>query len=252
MLRALIWSTWMEARRSALPLLLPLVWLLAWTMAELLATTVPTDSETTRLLVFAACARLALVFLVAVFVVSSVLREHDDRIQLWLLALPEPRSRYVTGRALGYVSVALLTALPVGLLLGLRADALDALAWTLGCAAELALVALLAQASALALRQATASLAAVLLAYLLGRSIDALRLIAAAPMLQSDSAWMHWMQDALTALSWVVPPLARFAPGHWLLGEGALAALPAVLLQALVTGSLIYAVMRVDFARRSE
>jgi hypothetical protein len=252
MIRMLVLLCLREALRGGLPLALGGLWLLAAGVAELAAALVPTGSHDMRLLTFAALARVLTVFVLTVFVVTTLRREADDRVQAWWLALDRPRHHYLAGRALGGLAVALGAAAMLTLLLLPFAPVNGALVWGSGLACELALMVLLAQAVALALDSPALGLAAVMVSYVLARAIDGLRLLANAPLLDGSGAWLDLARLGLDALAWIVPALARFAPGAVLLAEGgAPSTLAYVLPQTLVTALILWAVMRVDFARRS-
>ncbi len=252
MIAALMVSVWIEARRSGLPQLLVVLWLLALGAAELAAALVPTASHETRLLAFAACARPLTAFVLAVFVVGSLRREADDRVQPWLLACDRPRHHYLAGRALGAAGLVLGSAVALALLLLPFAPVGQVLLWSSGLACELLLVVLLAQAVALAISSPAAALAAVTLTYLLARMLDALRLLTRTPLLEGTGDWLGLVTAGLDLLAWVLPALARFAPGAWLLAPASPAdALGYLLPQTAVSGLLLWALMQVDFARRS-
>jgi hypothetical protein len=257
MVIALMLSVLIEARRGGLPALLGGLWLLALGAADLAATLVPTASHETRLLAFAAFARPLTAFVLAVFVVGSLRREADDRVQPWLVACDRPRHHYLAGRALGGAVLALASAGALTLLLLPFVSAGHALLWGSGLACELLLVVLLAQAVGLAIASPAVALAAIALTYLLARMLDALRLLARVPLLQGSGDWgggdwLTLVASGLDALAWVLPALARFAPGAWLIApEPPFAALGYVLPQTAVSALLLWALMRVDFARRS-
>jgi len=252
MVSAVMLSVWIEARRGGLPALLAGLWLVALGAAELAASLVPTASHEVRLLTFAAFARPLTAFVLAVFVVGSLRREADDRVQPWLLACDRPRHHYLAGRALGAAGLALASALALGLLLIPFVPAGAVLLWSTGLGCELLLVVLLAQAVALAIESPAVALAAVALSYLLARALDALRLLARAPLLEGGGDWLGLATLGLDALAWVMPALARYAPGGWLLApEPPFIALAYVLPQTGISALLLWACMRVDFARRT-
>lgn len=252
MVSAVMTSVWIEARRGGLPALLAGLWLVALGAAELAAALVPTGSHETRLLVFAALARPFTAFVLAVFVVGSLRREADDRVQPWLLACDRPRHHYLAGRALGAVGLALASALVLGLLLVPFVPAAQVLVWCIGLGCELLLVVLLAQAVALSIESPAVALAAVALTYLLARMIDALRLLARAPLLEGAGGWLDLVATGLDALAFVLPALARFAPSDWLIAPAPpFAALSFLLPQTLISALLLWACMQVDFARRT-
>ena len=208
-----------------------------------------TESNALQASLAGAAERIAMVLLLATSVIVSQVREASDRTRDWLLAFPMPRPVWLFGRLLGHCSAALLLALLAGVALMVPAGPGAAALWACGLALELLLCACMASFLSLTLLQAPAALLAFAGWYTLARSISALQLIAATPLMADGSPLMRVADGALAGLAAVLPRLDLFAPGLWLEGQGHWSALAVPLMQTLAYGALIVAASVIDLQR---
>ena len=108
---AIAYYTLLEALRNRLVWLVVAVALAALGMSGFLAGLALTESVAVQASLVAAFARLAAVFILATFVVTSMAREISDKGLELVLALALPRAAYLTGKLCGYGVIALLPAL---------------------------------------------------------------------------------------------------------------------------------------------
>ena len=97
--------TLLEALRSRLPWLFVLVACACAGLAGFLQQLALTESGAVQTSLLAAALRLASVFLLATFIITSMAREAADRGLELLLALPMPRAAYLLGKLLGYAAL---------------------------------------------------------------------------------------------------------------------------------------------------
>ena len=164
----------------------------------------------------AAFLRACAIFLLAAHVVSSVVREANDKGLELALALPISRPAWYLGKLLGFAAIGTLIAALYALPLLAWSKPGDLAAWWLALAMETALVAAAALFFASALGQTVSAIAATAGFYLLARSVAAIQAIAASPH-ASDSAGgqaARWVVDAFALL---LPRLDEVARGDWLL-----------------------------------
>ncbi|HVJ12577.1 MAG TPA: ABC transporter permease, partial [Burkholderiales bacterium] len=168
-------SVLLEARRGGLPWLALAAVAVAFVLAAFLSQVALTESLALQAALMAALLRACAVFLLASQVVSSTLREIQDKGLELMLSLPLSRTTHYLGRLAGFVgcgaALAAVFALP---LLAWAAPGAVAL-WGLSLACELALVAAAALFFAMTLAQLVGALAATLGLYLLARSIGAIQ-----------------------------------------------------------------------------
>jgi ABC-type Na+ efflux pump permease subunit len=241
----------LEARRGGLPWLALAAVLLAFVLAAFLSQVALTESLALQAASMAALLRVCAVFLLASQVVSSTLREINDKGLELMLSLPLSRSTHYLGRLLGFVvcgaALAAVFSLPLLAWSPPRAVAL----WGLSLACELALVAAAALFFAMTLVQLVGALAATLALYLLARSIGAIQAIAGGPLAEASAAGSVARQ-ALDALGLMLPRLDAVTQTGWLLYEAPSLPLYAWSLAELaVFVLLLTAAGLFDFHRRS-
>src|SRR5262245_57376909 len=102
--------TLLEARRTRLPALAFLALAVLFGASFFVEAIAITEGTRFQAGFYAASARIAAAFMIALHVVASVAREFDDKGLDILLALDLPRSHYVAGRLAGFLGVALAFA----------------------------------------------------------------------------------------------------------------------------------------------
>lgn len=240
-----------EARRSALPWLAAAGMLAVLALAGFLSQVAITEAASLQAAASAALMRACAIFLVAAHVVSSVVREANDKGLELALALPISRPAWYLGKLLGFACAGALIAALYALPLLAWAKPADLAAWWLALAVETALVAAAALFFASALGQTVSAIAATAGLYLLARSVTAIQAIAGSP-LAGDSASAQAARGVVDAFALLLPRLDMVARGDWLL-YGA----PAAAEYALALGGLgIYVVLLAaaglfDFSRRN-
>jgi len=242
----------LEARRGGLPLLALGGIAVGIAFAAFLSQVAVTESRALQASLLAAVLRAFAAFLVAAHVTASTLREINDRGLEFMLSLPLSRATHYLGRLAGFAAVGVALAVAFSLPLLAWAPAPAVAAWGFSLACETALVAAAALFFAMTLSQVVAAIAATGGLYLLARSVDAIRAIAAGPLTE-PSLPNQVARLAVDGVALLLPPLDAVTRTEWLLygAPGAahyLAALGALVLYTL----LLVAAGLFDFYRRSE
>jgi ABC-type transport system involved in multi-copper enzyme maturation permease subunit len=243
-------ATLIEAVRNRLLWLTLIVVIVAFGLAQFLGQVAIAETREIQAALIAAPLRIGAVFIVAVFVITSMVRESSDKVTELLLSLPAPRSTYFFGKFAGYSVVAailaLLCALPLVLLANLPGLAL----WTASLVCELLIVTAVSLFCVLTLSQVVPALSAVAGFYLLSRSMAAMQIIAAAPL--------HELTFGDRAIKVVVETIAFLLPGidgmtqtAWLLGAAASEASVAVFGQTAIYLVLICSAALFDLYRKN-
>lgn len=241
--------TLLEALRNRLPWLLALAALAAIGVGGFLNELALTESRQIQAALLAALLRLAAVFLVAAFVVTSMVREADDKGLELLLALPIPRAAYLLGKLGGFGALALLPALLFGALALFFAPPAQSALWAVSLLCELWIVAAFCLFCVLSLNQVTPALAAACGFYVLARAAGALQLMgghgaAASP---AQRAIGHGI-DLVAAL---LPRLDTFTRTEWLVYHtGDARALGEILAQTAIWVALTTAAALFDLYRK--
>lgn len=208
--------TLLEALRNRLLWLAGIVVGVALGLSQFLNQVAITESLQIQVALLAALLRVAAVFIVATFVITSMVREANDKVTELLLSQPVPRSSYFLGKFGGYALVAAILALLFALPLALFAPSAGLLAWVVALGCEMLIVTAVSLFCVLSLTQVLSAFAATAGFYFLSRSMTAMQLIAGASV-----TGQHTVAD--TIISWIVnaialllPSLDRMARTDWL------------------------------------
>lgn len=211
----------LEAVRGRVPWLMLLVLLAGVMLSQFAAQVAITESREIANGLLGTWLRLAAVFVVALFVVTSMVRDLNDKGMELVMALAFPRAVYLGGRLSGYAVVAVGCAVGCTLALTPFVPWSQAAVWGTTLALELLIVAALSLLCLLTLSHVTLGMSAVIVFYLLARSIDAIRLIGTNPLSGGNRDVHGVITSMLDALAFVLPDLARFARSEWLIHAGA-------------------------------
>lgn len=211
-----------------------------------------TESSQIQAALLAALLRVGAVFMLASFVVTSMVREFNDKVMELVLSRPLRRSSYFLGKLAGYAAVALALALLFSLPLALFAPAARVALWSLSLACELLLVAAFALFCVLTLTQVTSALAAVAGFYLLARSIGALQIMAANPLSSGLSFGQQTVNVIVDAIAFLLPGLDRMTQTGWLIYAAPTAAeMLQLLAQTAVYALLLCGAALFDLQRKN-
>ena len=243
--------TLLEAWRNRLPWLLVAIALAALGLASFAGALALTETRQVQAALLGALLRLAAAFLVATFVVTSMLREAGDKGLELLLALPVPRAAWLLGKLAGFFALASMPALLFGMLTLLFAPPDQAALWSASLLCELWIVAAFSVLCMLTLQQALPALAAALAFYLLARSIGTLQLLGSGAALRHDSG-QRALGAGIDALALLLPHLDAFTRTDWLVYHtGAASALLPIALQTLLYATLLGACALFDLYRKA-
>ena len=209
-------TTLLEATRTRLFGLAAVVVGVALGVAQFLNQVAITESLEIRVALLAALLRVAAVFIVATFIITSMVREANDKVTELLLSQPAPRSSYFLGKFSGYALVAVILAVAFALPLAVFAPTTGLLAWSASLVCELLIVTSVSLFCVVSLTQVLSAFTATAGFYLLSRSMAAMQVIAGASLTLeptfADRA-INWIVDAIALL---LPSLDRMTRTAWL------------------------------------
>ena len=214
---AIAYYTLLEALRNRLLWLVVGVLLSAFGLAEFLGGVAITETRQFQSGFMGALLRTFAVFVLSLFVITSIVREFNDKGLELVLSFPIPRSSYLLGKLFGFSGLALIIAAASGLCLLAYAPPLQALLWALSLAMELFIVTAVSLLCLLTFSHVTVALSAVMAFYLLSRSITAIQLMGHFPVIASDSLAQKVIVAFLDALAFLLPELDRFTSSEWLI-----------------------------------
>lgn len=247
------WFTLLESLRSRMFWLVLAILGVALGMAQFLGTLAITESQQIQVGFMAYFLRLTGVLLISLFVISSVVREFDDKVLELLLSLPLPRAVYFLGKLTGFALFALGTAVLFCLSLAFYAPVEQIVIWGISLWAEFLMVTALSLLCLFTFNQITVALSVVFAFYLLARGMGAIQLMAHEPLLVNDSMTQEvagWLVDAI---AFILPDLYRFTSSDWLVyGDGNWQSLVPLVTQAaiyllLLAGAALFDLYRKNF-----
>jgi Cu-processing system permease protein len=212
--------TLIEAVRNRLLWLAAIVVGIALGLAQFLNQVAITESLQIQAALLAALLRVAAAFILATFIITSMVREANDKVTELMLSQPAPRSSYFLGKFAGYALVAVILALTFALPLALFAPTAGLIAWAASLVCELLIVTSVSLFCVVSLTQVLSAFAATAGFYFLARSMTAMQVIAGASLTSEHTfadIGINWIVNAIALL---LPSLDRMARTDWLVDAG--------------------------------
>jgi ABC-type Na+ efflux pump permease subunit len=202
--------------------------------------------------VLAAFLRLSAVVIVTMFVVSSTVRELQDKTLEMILAMPIHRSSYYLGKLVGFLHVSIIIALIFSALLLLYASSDQVLIWGLSLFFELIIVVALGLVMLFTFNQIPAAITGVLVIYAAARSATSIYLMSQYPIISHTTIAQKFMDGFIEMLTWLLPDLHRFTQTEWLAhNTGSFQLLLPVMTQSMIYLVLLSAIALFDFYRKN-
>ena len=208
--------TFLEATRNRLLWLVLAFVVIGFGLAQFVSEIAVAESATFQSSFLAAMLRFFAVFTIALFVITSMVREFDDKGLELVLSLPIPRYHYFLGKLSGFCLVAVITAIFCGLVLLVHAPPGQVALWVFSLSCELLIITALSMLCLFTFSQVTLALSAVMAFYLLSRSIEAMQLMAHHPIARSNSWSQRAIEHFIDGVAFLLPDLARFTSSEWL------------------------------------
>ena len=244
--------TLLEAARTRLMWLFVLALCGVYGVAYFVQQLAITESTRIHIVFSAAASRLVAVFVLSLYILTSIVREFNDKVLELTLSFDLRRADYILGRLLGFILIAFAMALIAGLPQFFLAPLPAALQWDCSLALELAIVAALSLFCVMTFTQLMPAASFVAGFYLLARSLSAIRLISDTSVVGDNvlsRQMMAWLVDTLAV---VLPALDRFSPSAWLVdGAAGWSAVGVCAVQAALYTALLAAAAMFDFYRRN-
>ena len=244
--------TVLEAWRTRLPWLFVVVLGLILGAAYFLQQLAITESTRLQIAFSAAVTRFAAVFILSLHILTSIMREFNDKGLELTLSFDIRRSHYILGRLLGFALIALLMAVIATLPQLLLAPLSAALQWGISLALELALMAALSLFCIVTFTQLMPAASFVFGFYLLARTLTAIRLISDTPLVGAGTLTHQAAMWLIDLLALVLPALDRYTQSIWLSdGAATWSTLTALAMQSVLYVALLGAAAMFDFYRRN-
>ncbi len=242
--------TFIEALRNRLFLLCLIGLVCLFGIAEFAGELAITETRQIQSALVASATRWFLVITCALFVITSMVREANDKGLELILSLPVSRTSYYFGKYCGFILLALVILSLSGLLLLLYSGLAALGVWLVSLLCEIAIIIAVSMLCLFTFSNITVAFMAVLAFYLLSRSISAIQLLSSSPILESESYAQQFMTWLVNALAWVLPDLDAFTRSEWLVYGIEDAAITLVLLQTLIYLMILFAAGLFDLYRK--
>jgi Cu-processing system permease protein len=244
--------TIIESMRNRLLWLSLLVVAISFGLVEFIGDLAITEHRVTQVAVLAAFLRLSAVVIVTMFVVSSTVRELQDKTLEMILAMPIHRSSYYLGKLIGFLHVSIIIAIIFSSLLLLYAAPGQVLIWGLSLFFELILVVALGLVMLFTFNQIPAAITGVFVIYAAARSATSIYLMSKYPIISHTTMSQKFMDGFIELLTWLLPDLHRFTQTEWLAhNTGSFQLLLPVISQSLIYLALLSAIALFDFYRKN-
>lgn len=250
---SLVRLTGYEVWRTRFGALVSAVLLVAWGLGQFAATLAVTESTAHATVLYAASARLGLVFVLSLLIITNVIRDGEDRVLDLMLSRPLKRTTWFGAKFAAYALAAWAAAMAASLplfALGLPSHAVLAWTYSLGC--ELMLMVAAALTAAISLAQVTAAFAATCAFYGLSRALRAIVLLSRDPLVDPNAPLTQAISAVVRGISFGVPDLAAYTLSSWLVyAPPTPSELWFISAQTLLYTALLLIVGMLDFQRRN-
>jgi len=244
--------TIVESLRNRLLLLIFLVVGISFALVEFIGDLTITEHRVTQVAILAAFLRMSAVVITTLFVVSSTVRELNDKTLEMILAMPIQRGSYYLGKILGYFYIAFLVSLIFSALLLLYAEPEQILIWSISLFLELMLVVALSLVMLFTFNQVPSALTGVFIIYGASRIVTSIYLMAKYPIITHNSVAQQFMDSFVELLTWLLPDLHRFTQTEWLAYNTAQwSMLPPLLGQTFIYLVFLSFIALFDFYRKN-
>ncbi len=160
--------------------------------------------------------RLFAVFIVCIFVITSMIREFNDKGFELIISLPLNRYAYLFGKMLGFGLLSVCIAIVVCIPLAFVSEISALIYWCLSLICELWIVTALSLLCLVTFKNITSALAVVVAFYFLARTISTIQLIGGSPILESTSLSHKVITMVIDAIACLLPALDQFSKTAWL------------------------------------
>lgn len=251
MIHGMIRLILLEAMRVRLGWIVGISLGIAFGLAQFIDRVSLIESQQIQISLLAAALRFSAAFVVIMFVVTSMVRESNDKVAELLLSLPSSRTHFVVGKSAGYILVALIVAIAQAIPLALIAPGKGLLVWTASLMIELAIVAAASLFCVLSLAQTVSAIAATTAFYLLARSIGTIQLIAESTGVHAASLGDKVINSVVAIVALMVPSLDRMTQAAWLFEPPGLQTLVPMALQGGLYALLLITASLFDIYRKN-
>ena len=210
-----------------------------------------TEGSQTQVAILAFSLRLFCIFTISLFVITSMVREFNDKGFELMLSHPIPRSTYYFGKFLGFAFIALLISLLSVFCLIIYAPVVESSIWSVSLFCELLIIIAFSFLALFTFNSITISFSVVMAFYFLSRTIDVIQLMGSSPILEANTMSYKFITSLVDFIAYVIPDLYKFTQTEWIIYLSNIKTdLYAVLGQTLIYVVLLSSVGLFDLYRK--
>ena len=219
-------------------------------IAEFTGELAVTETSNVQAALLASFSRWFLIMTSALFVITSMVREFNDKGTEQILSLPVSKAGYYFGKFFGFMSLSLIIAVSICIILLLYTDFTWLAVWFVSLLCETAIIISVSMLCMFTFSNITISFMVVIAFYLLSRSMEAIQLLSASPILESNSFSQEFMTALVNGIAYFLPDLNRFSNSEWLVYGIENSNLGVNLLQTLIYLALLISAGLFDLSRK--
>ena len=243
--------TYLEAIRNRLFIFFVLGIICAYGLSKFIGEISITERTQIEISLLSSGLRLFIIFIMSLFVTTSIVREFNDKGFELVLSHPVARVSYYFGKAIGFGLMSIFLAILASLILLLHTPLLPVIYWCVSLICELLIINSLAIMCLFTFNNITLSFSAVVLFYLLARTMDVIQLISESPILETNSISQTVINVVLDCIAYLLPNLNNFTKTVWLVYESvSISDLYTVIGQTLIYLTLLSAIALFDLYRK--
>ncbi len=220
-------------------------------IAEFVGELAITETRGIQVVLIASMARWFIILTSALFVITSMVREFNDKGFELILSLPVSKISFYFGKFLGFLSISLVISIAVGILLFIYTESQYLMIWLASLICELTIIIAMSMLCLFTFSNITVSFVVVTSFYLLSRSIESIRLVSMSPILESYDFTQQFMNGLLASIAYVLPDLDKFTNSEWLIYGQTAGAIYFVILQTVIYLLLLISAGLFDLCRKN-
>lgn len=196
--------------------------------------------------------RLFAVFIICIFVITSTIREFNDKGLELIISLPVDRYSYLAGKMLGFCLLAVFIAIIVCIPLALIDTTSQLILWCFSLICELWILTALSLLCLITFKNVTTALSSVVAFYLLARTISTIQLMGDSPILGTAAISHKIINVVVDIIATLLPELDQFSKTEWLVyGGGGGSEYMFVAGQTIIYVVLLFAAACFDLNRKN-
>lgn len=251
MIRGLVQLTLLEAIRVRLGWIIGISLAASFGLAQFIDQVALVESRQIQAVILAAALRFSSAFIVMMFVVTSMVRESNDKVTDLLLSMPVSRATFLAGKLCGYFMVALIVGAAHCVPLALLAPGPGLAVWSCSLLLELTIVAAISLFCVLSLTQTVSAIAASAGFYLLARAMGTIKIIAGASLAHTPTFGDRAINLIVDGIALLLPDLDRMSQSGWLVDPPPFQVIAGVAGQAAIYIALLGAASLFDLYRKN-